>query len=80
MKWLGTNDAMNELGVLQTKKGNKEIKGCGHADRNGFFYVLDRTNGQVYSRLPSSDTSPGPRGLDKNGRPIYSEDHRPGAP
>jgi len=57
-------DGVNELVVLfNYKEGNKEIKLRPPADRNGFFYVLDRTNWQVFRGFPSSTPSPGQKGL-----------------
>ncbi|WP_022962757.1 PQQ-dependent methanol/ethanol family dehydrogenase [Halopseudomonas pelagia] len=73
-------DGVNELVSFNYKEGNKEIKAAATADRNGFFYVLDRTNGKFIRGFPFVDTITWAKGLDKNGRPIYSEDHRPGAP
>ena len=40
-----------------------------HADRNGVFYVLDRTNGKLLSATPYVRTS-WVKGWDANGRPI----------
>jgi alcohol dehydrogenase (cytochrome c) len=41
-------------------KTGKVIKAGGKADRNGFFFVLDRTNGKLLNAFPSSRRSPGP--------------------
>jgi alcohol dehydrogenase (cytochrome c) len=41
-----------------------------HADRNGFFYVLDRTNGKVLSATPFVKQTWN-AGFDKNGRPKF---------
>src|SRR5262249_58399821 len=40
-----------------------------HADRNGMFYVLDRTNGKFLAGTPFVHQNWN-RGLDANGRPI----------
>lgn len=51
------------------------------ADRNGFFYVLDRTNGKLENATPFVKDITWAKGIDlKTGRPIYAEDGRPGDP
>ncbi|MEO1281462.1 MAG: PQQ-dependent methanol/ethanol family dehydrogenase [Pseudomonadota bacterium] len=50
------------------------------ADRNGFFYVLDRTNGKFEGGYPFVSKISWAKGLDKNGRPIYVPENRPGDP
>ena len=40
------------------------------ANRNGFMYVLDRTNGKFLAATPFSDTINWAKGIDANGRPI----------
>ena len=40
-----------------------------HADRNGIFYVLDRTNGKLLSGTPFVHVN-WMTGFDANGRPI----------
>ena len=44
-----------------------------HADRNGHFYVLDRTNGAFLSATPFT-TQTWSSGFDANGRPIAAPD------
>src|SRR4029077_1797060 len=44
-----------------------------HADRNGHFYVLDRTTGQFLAATPFT-TQTWSRGFDANGRPIPTAD------
>jgi len=73
-------DGVNELVSFNYKDGNKDIKAAATADRNGFFYVLDRTNGKFIRGFPFVDKITWAKGLDDKGRPIYSEQHRPGAP
>jgi PQQ-dependent dehydrogenase (methanol/ethanol family) len=41
-----------------------------HPNRNGFFYVLDRTTGEFLSATPFVDKLNWATGMDKNGRPI----------
>ncbi len=50
------------------------------ADRNGFFYVLDRTNGKFQNAYPFVSQISWAKGIDKNGRPIYVPENRPGDP
>jgi len=42
------------------------------ANRNGFLYILDRTNGQFLSATPFVDNINWAKGIDAKGRPIYS--------
>ncbi|WP_304638846.1 PQQ-dependent methanol/ethanol family dehydrogenase [Pseudomonas sp.] len=73
-------DGVNELVSFNYKDGNQEVKAAATADRNGFFYVLDRTNGKFIRGFPFVDTITWAKGLDKNGRPIFDPANRPGAP
>lgn len=47
-----------------------------HADRNGHFYVLDRTNGRFLSATPFT-TQTWNRGFDANGRPVMAPESQP---
>ncbi|MBD2840542.1 PQQ-dependent dehydrogenase, methanol/ethanol family [Pseudomonas sp. JM0905a] len=73
-------DGVNELVSFDYKDGGKTVKAAATADRNGFFYVLDRTNGKFIRGFPFVDTVTWAKGLDKEGRPIYDDAKRPGAP
>jgi alcohol dehydrogenase (cytochrome c) len=46
------------------------------ANRNGFFYVLDRTNGQFLFGMPFTKQT-WAKGLDQNGRPIRADKQSP---
>ncbi|HCL16334.1 MAG TPA: PQQ-dependent dehydrogenase, methanol/ethanol family, partial [Pseudomonas sp.] len=71
----------NELVLFDYKdKNGKTVKATAHADRNGFFYVLDRTNGKFIRGFPFVDKITWAKGLDANGRPVFDEAHRPGNP
>ena len=50
------------------------------ACRNGFFHVLDSTNGKFVSAMPFVQNITWAKGVDENGRPIYDERNRPGDP
>lgn len=75
-------DGVNEFISFDLKQADgKVIKAGGHADRNGFFYVLDRTNGQLISANPFVNKITWAKGIDlKTGRPEYDDANRPGAP
>ncbi|WP_298611293.1 PQQ-dependent methanol/ethanol family dehydrogenase [uncultured Thiothrix sp.] len=75
-------DGVNEFISFDLKQADgKVIKAGGHADRNGFFYVLDRTNGQLISANPFVNKVTWAKGIDlKTGRPEYDDANRPGAP
>ncbi len=76
-------DGVNEFVSFDYKdpKSGKTIKAGGKADRNGFFYVIDRTNGKLLNAFPFVNKITWAKGIDlKTGRPIYNEDNRPGNP
>ncbi len=55
-------------------------KAAATADRNGFFYVLNRENGKFIRGFPFVEKITWATGLDENGRPLYVADNRPGDP
>ncbi len=74
-------DGVNELISFNYKEGGKTVKAAATADRNGFFYVLNRENGDFIRGFPFVDKITWATGLDeKTGRPIYAADGRPGDP
>jgi len=59
----------------------KLVKAGGKADRNGFFFVNDRTDGKLLNAFPFVNRIDWAKGIDlKTGRPIYDEEKRPGNP
>ncbi|UVO49290.1 methanol/ethanol family PQQ-dependent dehydrogenase [Sphingomonas sp. SUN019] len=50
------------------------------ADRNGFFFVLDRTNGKFVSAKPFVSKTTWAKGFDAKGKPMFDPANRPGAP
>jgi PQQ-dependent dehydrogenase (methanol/ethanol family) len=46
-----------------------------HADRNGFFYVLDRTNGKLLLTKPFLRRVDWAKGIDSKGRPVVTDPH-----
>ena len=73
-------DGVNELVSFSYEENGKTVKAAATADRNGYFYVLDRTNGKFIRGFPFADKITWAKGLDKKGRPIYDESNRPGSP
>ncbi len=73
-------DGVNEVVSFDLKKDGKVTKAAATADRNGFFYVLDRTNGKFLNAYPFVKNITWAKGIDPNGRPIYVEENRPGDP
>ncbi|QTR45077.1 methanol/ethanol family PQQ-dependent dehydrogenase [Thiothrix litoralis] len=75
-------DGVNEFVSFDLKKDDGTIvKAGGHADRNGFFYVLDRTNGKLINATPFVNKITWAKGINlETGRPEYDDTNRPGAP
>ncbi|MCE8518119.1 PQQ-dependent methanol/ethanol family dehydrogenase [Ruegeria pomeroyi] len=70
-------DGVNEVVAYTDRDGNKR---WATADRNGFFYVLNREDGKFVRGVPFVKDITWASGLDENGRPIFNEDNRPGDP
>ncbi|KMK66990.1 PQQ-dependent methanol/ethanol family dehydrogenase [Puniceibacterium sp. IMCC21224] len=70
-------DGVNEVVAYEDRAGNKRF---GTADRNGFFYVLNREDGAFVSAKPFVKDITWASGIDDTGRPIFNEDNRPGDP
>ncbi|WWE58036.1 PQQ-dependent methanol/ethanol family dehydrogenase [Parasalinivibrio latis] len=73
-------DGVNEFVSFDYTEGGKTVKAGATADRNGFFYVLDRTNGDFIRGFPFVDKISWASGLDDKGRPIFVDSNRPGNP
>lgn len=73
-------DGVNELISFDYTENGKTVKAAATADRNGFFYVLNRTNGEFIRGFPFVNEISWATGLDDNGRPRYVNDNRPGDP
>lgn len=72
-------DGISELIAFEYKdKSGKMIKAGATADKNGFFYVLDRVTGKYIRSVPFVEKLTWAKGMDKDGRPIVNEDNRPG--
>ncbi len=70
-------DGVNEVVGFVDKDGHKKYA---TADRNGFFYVLNREDGKFLNAWPFVKDITWAKGIDANGRPIYIEEGRPGNP
>jgi alcohol dehydrogenase (cytochrome c) len=76
-------DGVNEFVSFDYKdpKTGKLIKAGGKADRNGFFFVNDRTNGKLLNAFPFVKQITWAKSIDlATGRPVYVDDNRPGDP
>ena len=73
-------DGVNEFISFDMEKDGETIKAGATADRNGFFYILDRTNGDFVSATPFVQNITWAEGIDENGRPIWDPANRPGDP
>ena len=63
----------NETPVLVDLKENGETrKLLAQANRNGFFYLLDRTNGKFWSAKPFVERLNWAKSIDPTGRPVLS--------
>ena len=58
-------DGVNENPLVDINIGGKDRKTFIHADRNGFFYAIDRTNGEFIYGVPFVKELNWTRGLDK---------------
>ncbi|MEP3603131.1 MAG: PQQ-dependent methanol/ethanol family dehydrogenase [Stappiaceae bacterium] len=70
-------DGVNEVVAYTDREGNKRFA---TADRNGFFYVLNREDGAFVNAYPFVKDISWAKGIDENGRPIFNEPNRPGDP
>jgi alcohol dehydrogenase (cytochrome c) len=68
------HDGVNENVMADIEIDGKMHKVIMHADRNGYFYVIDRTNGKLLAANSFVDNLNWADGIDmKTGRPIMSE-------
>lgn len=74
-------DGVNEFIPFDATIKGKPMKLGAKADRNGYFYVLDRTNGKFISANRFVMQTTWADGIDpKTGRPRYNDANRPGLP
>jgi alcohol dehydrogenase (cytochrome c) len=70
-------DAMAPPSLIDAMWEGKPRKLMVQANRNGFFYVLDRTNGKFLLGRPYTTKLTWATGLTPKGRPIIAPDHEP---
>ena len=70
-------DGVNEVVAYTNRDGNDRFA---TADRNGFFYVLNREDGAFVSAVPFVKDISWADGIDDTGRPVFAEEFRPGNP
>ena len=70
-------DGVNEVIPFTDAEGNARYA---TADRNGFFYVLNRDDGAFVDAWPFVKDITWAEGIDETGRPIFVEENRPGDP
>ena len=70
-------DGVNEVVAYTDRDGNDRFA---TADRNGFFYVLNREDGAFVSAVPFVKDISWADGIDDTGRPVFAEEFRPGNP
>ena len=63
-------DATTELILVDVAVEGRPVKAVLLAGKNGFFYVLDRTNGRFLHAKPFVSRITWTKGLDRQGRPI----------
>ncbi len=73
-------DSMTEVIPFDMDQGGKTIKAVASADKNGFFYVVDRANGKLIRAFPFVEKITWAKGIDANGRPDYVAANRPPDP
>lgn len=70
----------NELVLFEFDENGKTVKATAHADRNGFFYLVNRENGDFIRAYPFVDNITWATHIDENGRPAEVEGQRPPKP
>jgi alcohol dehydrogenase (cytochrome c) len=63
-------DGNTDLFLVNVQRSGKTIKALAQPNRNGFMYVLDRSNGQYLHGAQYVDKLNWAKGLDEKGRPI----------
>jgi alcohol dehydrogenase (cytochrome c) len=63
-------DGNTQLFLIDTVIGGRPVKAIAQANRNGFFYLLDRTNGKFLRATQYVEQLNWAKGIDANGRPI----------
>ncbi|MEL0169057.1 MAG: quinoprotein ethanol dehydrogenase [Pseudomonadaceae bacterium] len=68
----------NELVLFDYQQDGKTVPATAHADRNGFFYVVNREDGKLMNAFPFVDNITWASHIDlETGRPVENEGQRP---
>ncbi len=70
----------NEFIPFDYRLDGKTVKAGATADANGFFFVLDRTDGAFIRASQYARDVTWARGIDRSGRPVVTKGGRPGNP
>lgn len=62
-------DATEDMVLVDLDMGGKKVKALLNANRNGFYYTLDRTNGKILAVKPYTKVT-WAKGIGADGRPI----------
>ncbi len=74
-------DAISEFIPFDMEIDGKVVKAGAAAEKNGFFYVLDRTNGKLINAFPFVENMTWAKGVEpETGRPLFVADNRPADP
>ena len=73
-------DGSNEFIPFELERDGKTIRAGAKADRNGFFFVLDRTDGRFISATPFVSKITWAKGYGDDGRPLADPASRPKSP
>lgn len=72
-------DEISDQTLVDIERNGETVKGLIHAGRDGYFYLLDRTNLDFIYGVPYIEGGPLTiTGFDENGRPIIPEERKPG--
>ena len=69
-------DGVNEMVLIDFALQTGKLKALVHADRNGHFYAIDRTNGTLRYAKPYVRVT-WAKGIDDNGRPVVNPEAIP---
>jgi alcohol dehydrogenase (cytochrome c) len=69
-------DAISDPVLVDLSIEGRKVKALIQANRNGFFYALDRSNGKVLKAKPYTEVS-WAEGIGADGRPILIKDQEP---
>ncbi len=74
-------DAISEFIPFEMEINGKTVKAGASAEKNGYFYVLDRETGELIKAFPFVEEITWTKGIDMDtGRPIFVADNRPPDP